>query len=59
MACARHPDPAAEMTSGLMTDKQLHPLNEAGVAPYTNLYAAGAVLGDMTTPVRVDSVSRS
>jgi glycerol-3-phosphate dehydrogenase subunit B len=38
-------DAAAEMTSGLMTDKQLHPLNEAGVAPYSNLYAAGAVLG--------------
>ena len=38
-------DPAAEMQSGLMTDKQLHPLNEDGVAPYTNLYAAGAVLG--------------
>jgi glycerol-3-phosphate dehydrogenase subunit B len=36
---------AAEMTSGLMTDKQLHPLNEEGVAPYANLYAAGAVLG--------------
>ena len=28
-----------------MTDKQLRPLNEEGVAPYTNLYAAGAVLG--------------
>lgn len=38
-------DPAAEMQSGLMTDKQLHPLNEDGAAPYANLYAAGAVLG--------------
>jgi anaerobic glycerol-3-phosphate dehydrogenase len=38
-------DAAAEMTSGLMTDKQLHPLNEEGVSQYTNLYAAGAVLG--------------
>ena len=38
-------DAAAEMRSGLMTDKQLHPLNEEGVAPYTNLYAAGSVLG--------------
>jgi glycerol-3-phosphate dehydrogenase subunit B len=38
-------DPAAEMQSGLMTDKHLHPLNEGGTAPYTNLYAAGAVLG--------------
>jgi glycerol-3-phosphate dehydrogenase subunit B len=38
-------DPAAEMTSGLMTDKLLHPLNEEGAAPYSNLYAAGAVLG--------------
>jgi glycerol-3-phosphate dehydrogenase subunit B len=33
------------MQSGLMTDKQLHPLNEDGAAPYTNLYATGAVLG--------------
>jgi glycerol-3-phosphate dehydrogenase subunit B len=38
-------DAAAEMTSGLMTDKELRPLNEDGVAPYANLYAAGAVLG--------------
>jgi glycerol-3-phosphate dehydrogenase subunit B len=38
-------DAAAEMKSGLMTDQQLHPLNEEGVAPYANLYAAGAVLG--------------
>jgi glycerol-3-phosphate dehydrogenase subunit B len=33
------------MQSGLMTDKQLRPLNEEGVVPYANLYAAGAVLG--------------
>jgi glycerol-3-phosphate dehydrogenase subunit B len=38
-------DAAAEMRSGLMTDKQLHPLSEAGAAPYSNLYAAGSVLG--------------
>ncbi len=38
-------DPASEMQSGLMTDQQLHPLNEDGAAPYANLYAAGAVLG--------------
>jgi glycerol-3-phosphate dehydrogenase subunit B len=38
-------DAAAEMTSGLMTDKQLHPLSEEGLAPFSNLYAAGAVLG--------------
>jgi glycerol-3-phosphate dehydrogenase subunit B len=38
-------DASAEMRSGLMTDKQLHPLNEEGDAPYPNLFAAGAVLG--------------
>ncbi|HEY2598474.1 MAG TPA: FAD-binding protein [Candidatus Dormibacteraeota bacterium] len=38
-------DPAAEMQSGLMTDKQLHPLNGDGAARYANLYAAGSVLG--------------
>ena len=38
-------DAAAEMRSGLMTDKNLHPLNEDGTAPFTNLFAAGAVLG--------------
>ena len=38
-------DPAAEMQRGLMTDKQLHPLNGVGAPPYTNLFAAGAVLG--------------
>lgn len=38
-------DPAAEMLSGLMTDKELHPLDEDGKAPYSNLFATGAVLG--------------
>jgi anaerobic glycerol-3-phosphate dehydrogenase len=38
-------DAAAEMQSGLMTDKQLRPLNDEGGAPYSNLFAAGAVLG--------------
>ena len=34
-----------EMRLGLMTDKRLHPLAEDGSAPYSNLYAAGALLG--------------
>ena len=38
-------DASAEMWSGLMTDKQLHPLSQEGVAPFSNVYAAGAVLG--------------
>ena len=38
-------DPAEEMRLGLMTDKRLHPLAEDGSAPYSNLYAAGALLG--------------
>ena len=38
-------DAAAEMQSGLMTDKQLRPLDEEGSAPYANLFACGAVLG--------------
>ncbi len=38
-------DPAEALRSGLRTDHQLHPLDESGRAPYTNLYAAGAVLG--------------
>ncbi len=38
-------DPAAELKSGLATDKRLHPLDEEGRAPYSNLFAAGAVLG--------------
>jgi len=38
-------DAAEELRSGLRTDNQLHPLDESGQVPYTNLYAAGAVLG--------------
>jgi glycerol-3-phosphate dehydrogenase subunit B len=38
-------DPAEALRSGLRTDSQLHPLDEGGQLPYTNLYAAGAVLG--------------
>lgn len=38
-------DAAEELRLGLMTDRRLHPLAEDGTAPYTNLYAAGAVLG--------------
>jgi anaerobic glycerol-3-phosphate dehydrogenase len=38
-------DAGAEMRSGLMTDKRLHPLDEHGGVPYSNLFAAGAVLG--------------
>jgi len=38
-------DPAAEMRLGLMTDRRLHPMNDDGSVPYSNLYAAGAMLG--------------
>jgi glycerol-3-phosphate dehydrogenase subunit B len=38
-------DAAEELRSGLRTDNDLHPLDEGGQVPYTNLYAAGAVLG--------------
>jgi glycerol-3-phosphate dehydrogenase subunit B len=38
-------DAAAEMRSGLLTDNRLRPLDEQGEAPYSNLFAAGAVLG--------------
>jgi glycerol-3-phosphate dehydrogenase subunit B len=38
-------DSAAELRSGLLTDKRLHPLDEQGTAPFANLFAAGAVLG--------------
>ncbi|HYL08985.1 MAG TPA: FAD-binding protein [Candidatus Udaeobacter sp.] len=38
-------DPAEEFQLGLATDKRLHPLDAEGAAPYSNLYAAGAVLG--------------
>src|SRR5262245_19076261 len=38
-------DPAEEMRLGLMTDRRLHPLADDSSAPYSNVYAAGAVLG--------------
>jgi glycerol-3-phosphate dehydrogenase subunit B len=38
-------DPAQELRSGLLTDKHLHPLGEDRPPPYSNLFAAGAVLG--------------
>ena len=38
-------DPAEEMRLGLATDKRLRPLDGDGNVPYSNLYAAGAVLG--------------
>ena len=38
-------DPAEEFRLGLATDRRLHPLDGDGNAPYSNLYAAGAVLG--------------
>jgi len=38
-------DAAEELRSGLRTDKELHPFDEGGQVPFTNLYAAGAVLG--------------
>ena len=38
-------DAGAELRSGLMTDNRLRPLDDEGRVPYTNLFAAGAVLG--------------
>lgn len=38
-------DGGAELRSGLLTDNRLHPLDEQGKVPFTNLFAAGAVLG--------------
>jgi glycerol-3-phosphate dehydrogenase subunit B len=38
-------DAAEEMRSGLQTDKRLRPMDEQGGTPYSNLFAAGAVLG--------------
>jgi anaerobic glycerol-3-phosphate dehydrogenase len=38
-------DPATEMRSGLRTDERLRPMNDQSRAPYSNLFAAGAVLG--------------
>ncbi|HYM66651.1 MAG TPA: FAD-binding protein [Patescibacteria group bacterium] len=41
----RYIDPAEELRSGLVTDKRLHPLDEAGTVACANLHAAGAMLG--------------
>jgi anaerobic glycerol-3-phosphate dehydrogenase len=38
-------DGAAELRNGLQTDKRLRPLDAEGGVPYSNLFAAGAVLG--------------
>ncbi|HEY1420443.1 MAG TPA: FAD-binding protein [Candidatus Dormibacteraeota bacterium] len=38
-------DPAAEMRSGLATDRRLHPLDAEGSVRFGNLFAAGSVLG--------------
>jgi glycerol-3-phosphate dehydrogenase subunit B len=38
-------DPGEEMRLGVMTDGQLRPLDEAGQAPFSNLFAAGSILG--------------
>ena len=38
-------DPGEEMRLGVTTDRRLHPLAVDGSVPYTNLFAAGAVLG--------------
>lgn len=38
-------DPAEQFRLGVATDKRLHPLDPEGRAPFSNLYAAGAVLG--------------
>jgi glycerol-3-phosphate dehydrogenase subunit B len=38
-------EPAQEFRSGLATDERLRPLDEAGHAPFENLFAAGSVLG--------------
>jgi glycerol-3-phosphate dehydrogenase subunit B len=41
----RYLDPAAGLSSGLMTDRRLHPMTEEGDVAFENLFAAGAVLG--------------
>jgi len=41
----RYLDPAAELRSGVVADKRLHPLSDAGAVAYSNLYVAGALLG--------------
>jgi len=38
-------DASEEFRAGLVTDKRLRPLDEDGNVPYTNLFAAGTVLG--------------
>jgi anaerobic glycerol-3-phosphate dehydrogenase len=38
-------DPAEALRSGVATDSRLHPLDDEGRVPCSNLYAAGAVLG--------------
>jgi glycerol-3-phosphate dehydrogenase subunit B len=38
-------DPGHEMRLGVATDRRLRPLHEDGTAPYSNLHAAGALLG--------------
>ena len=38
-------EPSQEFRSGLSTEARLRPLDEAGRAPFENLFAAGAVLG--------------
>ncbi len=38
-------EPAEELRSGLATDLRLRPFDDEGHVPYTNVYAAGAVLG--------------
>ena len=38
-------EPAQEFRSGLRTDESLRPLDETGLAPFENLFAAGSVLG--------------
>lgn len=38
-------DAAEELRSGLLTDNRLHPLDEEGGVRYSNVFAAGALLG--------------
>jgi glycerol-3-phosphate dehydrogenase subunit B len=38
-------DSAQALRNGLRTDSHLHPFDEDGQVPYSNLYAVGAVLG--------------
>lgn len=41
----RYVESAAELRSGVMTDRRLRPLSEDGEVRFENLFAAGAVLG--------------